>query len=651
MKLLYIWIEDFRNIFHQGIVVDDEYLITVKDADTTNYSYYSSDGTKQIVTGSPPRIGLKVFERVLECGKNNAYQRPTLNTPISSVSALIGKNAVGKTSILECLYAQEHEYLVKDDRHYFMAFLNESDGYIEIRSRGIHISAPQIIEKCHRDHDSFYIYVVPVDGFTGKIDNSQRDATQFFFLSPMKVATTYVGYDVLDLPIVVGDLSAFNVRNSFCGAFDFLCRFPALVGRENKLVCYLKIDDRRYENEYFRKDNYTPEDLKLFFIYKLAKTVFSNLRNYLYHQKPEYMRDGSRLKNPNEEKLLKEDLRCAELLAPFYTHYPNPDSIDIIRCKLTDIPKEAIKQSFDFFEHSTFSFLGRSGYISFLESLCELFNQLYDLDSERFTAFYKIELPFDEKYNSLVTAMQNCLGEDSLGGNWTDGINVDFEWLSSGEYHVAMLFSAFYQHMKPLQAHGNCDVIWAIDEPEMHMHPELGRIFVDEMNKAMVQFRDAGLIKSCQFVFATHSPFIVQNLGKYNSNFTLVKKEGNQIRTNAFTDIPHLSLQSRTEFSFNLIMYLIFEIPTTELHDELYGELQANNQKYTETEFDGWLNSQGIASYMQWTPIKKGIQQSPRIVTLQTYIRNYIHHPENRLNARYTDVDLQKSIDQMIALL
>ena len=139
--------------------------------------------------------------------------------------------------------------------------------------------------------------------------------------------------------------------------------------------------------------------------------------------------------------------------------------------------------------------------------------------------------------------------------------------------------------------------------------------------------------------------------GCHKSRGKYIVTEGNQIQTNAFTDIPHLSLQSRTEFSFNLIMYLIFEIPTTELHDELYGELQANNQKYTETEFDGWLNSRGIASYMQWTPIKKGIQQSPWIVTLQTYIRNYIHHPENRLNARYTDVDLQKSIDQMIALL
>ena len=651
MKLLYIWIEDFRNIAHQGIVVDDEYLITVKDADTTNYSYYSSDGTKQIVTDSPPRIGFKVFERVLEWEKNNAYHRPTINSPISSVSALIGKNAVGKTSILECLYAQEHEYLVKDDRHYFMAFLDESDGYIEIRSRGIHISAPQIIEKSHRDHDSFYIYVAPVDGFTGKIDNSQSDATQFFFLSPMKVATTYVGYDVLDLPIVVGDLNAFNVRNSFCGAFDFLCRFPALVGRENKLVCYLKIDDRRHENEYFRKDNYTSEDLKLFFIYRLAKTVFSNLRRYLYHQKPEYMRDGSRIKNPNEDKMLEEDRRCAEILAPFNIHYPSSDSLDLIRYKQISLPKDDIEQAFDFFENSTFSFNGKTFYDSFLVSLRELFNQLYNLDSEKFTAFYKIELPFEEIHTPLVTAMQNVLSGDILDGSWTAGINVDFEWLSSGEYHVTMLFSAFFQRVKSLHKHGNCDVIWAIDEPEMHMHPELGRFFVDELNKAMLQFRDAGLIKSCQFIFATHSPFIVQNLGKYNSNFTLVKKEGNQIQTNAFTDIPHLSLPSRTEFSFNLIMYLIFGIPTIELHDELYGELQANNQKYKETDFDGWLNSKGIPHSMTWNKTKDGVAIKPQNVTLQTYIRNYIHHPENRFNHEYTEVDLRDSIDQMIALL
>ncbi len=650
MKLLYIWIEDFRNIAHQGIVVDDEYFITVKNADLVNFDYYTDEGKKIIFQGPTPNFDLKVFKREIECVKNTMYHRPNSNSPISSISALIGKNAVGKTSILECMYMQEHEYLIKDDRHYFMAFLNESERYIEIRSRGIHISALNICEKEHRFHDSFIVYAIPVDGFTGQFTDEQQEDTQFVYLSPLKAPKPYVGYNVLDLSTVVGDLDAFNLRNSFCGAFDFFCKFPDLGGRGNYLVCHLTIDDRRHEFQYFQKNKYGPEDYKKYFIYKFAKTVFSNLREYLYHQKPEYMMDGRRRRDPNEEKLFIEDRQCTEILSAFNTIYPSPDSVDLITSELNSIPRDAIEQSLVFFENCTFPFMGKTVYDNYLANLRTLFNQLFNLEREKFTAFYKIELPFEDTYMPLVTAMQSVLHGDSLGRNWASGVNIEIEWLSSGEYHVSMLFSAIYQYIKSLQSSCNCHTIWAIDEPEMHMHPELGRTFVDKLNKAMLQFHNAGLMKSCQFIFATHSPFIVQNLKHYNSNFTLVKKERNQIYTEAFTDIPHLTLPGRTEYSFNLIMYRIFGIPTTELHDELYGELQVISHNYTESAFDAWLNSKGIPSIKQWI-YKKGGQQKTQNVTLQTYIRNFIHHPENRLNSQFLDVDLQKSIDQMIAVL
>lgn len=46
-----------------------------------------------------------------------------------------------------------------------------------------------------------------------------------------------------------------------------------------------------------------------------------------------------------------------------------------------------------------------------------------------------------------------------------------------------------------------------------------------------------------------------------------------------------------------------------------------------------------------------GAAQAPYDVTLQTFIRNHIHHPENRRNALYTENELRQSIEEMIRLL
>ena len=73
MKLLYIWIEEFRNIHHQGILVDDEYIVTVSNPDNVVFNYYTSEGNRIVFNGSPPRGGRKVFERQIEFTLNSNY--------------------------------------------------------------------------------------------------------------------------------------------------------------------------------------------------------------------------------------------------------------------------------------------------------------------------------------------------------------------------------------------------------------------------------------------------------------------------------------------------------------------------------------------------------------------------------------------------
>ncbi|WP_234008280.1 hypothetical protein [Cronobacter sakazakii] len=66
-----------------------------------------------------------------------------------------------------------------------------------------------------------------------------------------------------------------------------------------------------------------------------------------------------------------------------------------------------------------------------------------------------------------------------------------------------------------------------------------------------------------------------------------------------------------------------------------------------------WLSAHGIALDKIWVREFKGVAQSPADTTLQTFIRNHIHHPENvtMQSHRYTQQELLTSIQQMIELL
>ncbi|MFH4233711.1 hypothetical protein WAJ75_22175, partial [Acinetobacter baumannii] len=41
------------------------------------------------------------------------------------------------------------------------------------------------------------------------------------------------------------------------------------------------------------------------------------------------------------------------------------------------------------------------------------------------------------------------------------------------------------------------------------------------------------------------------------------------------------------------INYKAYNLPTVDLHNELYGYLQEKSQSYSENTFESWLNSQG----------------------------------------------------------
>ena len=103
--------------------------------------------------------------------------------------------------------------------------------------------------------------------------------------------------------------------------------------------------------------------------------------------------------------------------------------------------------------------------------------------------------------------------------------------------------------------------------------------------------------------------------------------------------------------SWGEINYHAYGLATIEFHNELYGFIQEAAQKYTIDIMDAYLLQRGILQDKTWVRIRNGNTESTETVTLPTFIRNSIHHPENTANPKYSETELASSINSLMQLL
>ncbi|PXV74832.1 ATP-dependent endonuclease [Pantoea sp. PNA 03-3] len=179
-----------------------------------------------------------------------------------------------------------------------------------------------------------------------------------------------------------------------------------------------------------------------------------------------------------------------------------------------------------------------------------------------------------------------------------------------------------------------------IDEPELCLHPTGQKKLLDAL---MV------LSKTKQVFISTHSPFMLSSPHLKNTGLFIFNKTNNSSSVSTATTSPMFPWSP----SWGEISYRAYNLATVDLHNELYGYLQEKHNLKTISDVDVWLNSQSIASNKQWTKERNGSPLQPLPTTLQSFIRNHIHHPENvTMQAnRYTYGDLKQSIDEMVNLI
>lgn len=198
--------------------------------------------------------------------------------------------------------------------------------------------------------------------------------------------------------------------------------------------------------------------------------------------------------------------------------------------------------------------------------------------------------------------------------------NIPINKRGSGVKRLILLNFFRAEAERRLRESNAASIIYAIEEPETSQHTENQKKLI----RAFLALSDA---PNTQIVITTHSANIVKELSF--SHLRLISiHESSKIITNVLPgQLPYPSL--------NEVNFLAFSEITEEYHNELYGFIEEQG-----------LLPAFIAGkpMMQYIRVKNDGSQKHEQKILTEYIRHQIHHPENKCNALFTDIQLQTSI-------
>ena len=252
--------------------------------------------------------------------------------------------------------------------------------------------------------------------------------------------------------------------------------------------------------------------------------------------------------------------------------------------------------------------------------------------------------PADVKFNFTLPEIANFLKNGSIAMSDSNGCVTDSSEKGTGMQRVLAL--ALIQVYADMQNVSNVKrpIFFFLDEPETFLHPKA-------QDKLLLSIKN--LAKNAQVFITTHSPYLLKCYKKDADRLYIFSKAADDIRYRRDDSIGLFETISPTTPEIN---YLAFDVVSPEFHDELYGFIQAraivlDGENGREKQFDNFLCRMGATKDKKWIRLSCGEQQLPCDVTLQTYIRNLIHHPENTYNAEYSEDELRQSISDMIEWL
>ncbi len=261
------------------------------------------------------------------------------------------------------------------------------------------------------------------------------------------------------------------------------------------------------------------------------------------------------------------------------------------------------------------------------------------------------------KNKETVLEMIDALNEEAVIKNliplkildkyWKDAKKVESGEIGQGTQR--MIIFALLKYYSEQNEENEKLNFFIIEEPEVYLHPKLKK----EFNKIL---SDISKKENNQILITTHDPYFVEMNTDDKENKTIIAVQRN--KKTGFTEKVNITPSILPNISHGEINYRIFDVCSDSFHNELYGYLQEKTCNWVEDDLEKYLVSKGLIKNKKWTREKDGkIHPDPRYInysiTLQSFIRNKIHHPENQTmkNNGFTSEELKKSIEEMTSLL
>lgn len=493
--------------------------------------------------------------------ENFRAYREKITIDFNKLTLFVGKNDIGKSTILEALDL----------------FFNEGKGVIKLDSND-----------CSIHSDLSYTIEVTFDELPDQIilDSSYKTNLKDEYLlngdGDLVIRKIFNGKKVTNTYIIALHPSNTNCSEIITKKISDLKK----IIKENSIPC-----DNQSISSVMRKAiwNFYQDDLRL------TKTEIDvtkgddvkSIWSKLYASLPVYSLFKSDRENSDGDKIVQDPLKLA--VNQFLQDEEIIDTLNSIAAEVTEKLQEVSNRTMD---------------------------KLREMDPEVASTLNPVlPKPSDLKWADVFKQV-------SISGD--DDIPINKR--GSGVKRLVLLNFFRAEAERRLEEGNSTGVIYAIEEPETAQHFANQRLLASalyELSKA----------DNTQVILTTHSGVIVKEMNP--DDLRVISQENNRrvIKHAQKGVLPYLSL--------NEINFTAFDEATDEYHDELWGEIESN----------GWreelLSNQRQLSYIREQ--RGNIKHESHGLSL--YVRDVMHHPENRNNPRYTYNDLIESIGLMRAFL
>lgn len=488
MELLYVWIGKYKNIEKQGFNFSPKYRFSF-DEETKTLSLDEDRSDKVIDNFFGERI--------------------------SNITAIVGENGSGKTSIIQFLIS---ENTLHDTGISLMVFKYEDNDFVYIANGFENIKCPRDFINWQKYYENGNNYKIPihiiyfsnvfeiyqniVDVYNNRFYFSNLSLSYQLFeytenieKSKMKVDREEKGNFRAFTNLTLFKYKQYKIFNDFLAyiqAFDIEALSETLnfKGIQNCKIIF------KYDfNSFYQRFNGPGLNAPLLNFDKYRKTIFSLF--VLFNIQKQFAND-----NENSTKLSNFIIRCLS------EKYNFNDFLTELKREFTPI----------------YNFLNSCDKRGFYDNVTwdeiDIIELSFKIHWEDFDVFTEIQ-------TELLRELE------------IDDFVAEIDWgLSSGEHALLNLFSLLYPEKKEILRESINDDneirshIFLLDEADLYLHPNWAKKFIYYLVNVLPEIFD----KPVQIILTTHSPFVLSDLPKENVIF-LKSKDGKCEVQNGLTDI------------------------------------------------------------------------------------------------------------------